>query len=64
MITRGTIVAVSDDSFIVELQDTGFCNKVMAYENFITLTKIFEETFEKPLTKGEKSDKFYTVIST
>ena len=43
MITRGKIVAVSDDSFIVELQDTGFCNKVMAYENFITLTKIFEE---------------------
>lgn len=43
ILVRGNIVAVSDDAFIVELQDVGFCNRVMKYENYLKIIEIFNE---------------------
>ena len=43
ILVRGKIVAVSDDAFIVELQDIGFCNRVMQYENYVKIIEIFNE---------------------
>ncbi|MGM9969705.1 MAG: DNA polymerase III subunit gamma/tau [Anaeroplasma sp.] len=43
ILVRGKIVAVSDDAFIVELQDVGFCNRVMQYENYVKIMEIFNE---------------------
>ena len=43
MLVRGKIVAVSDTSFIVELMDLGFCNRVMAYENYVKVMEVFNE---------------------
>ena len=43
IMVNGNIVAVSDDSFIVELQDEGFCNRVMKYENYVKIIEIFNE---------------------
>ena len=40
---NGNIVAASDDAFIVELQDVGFCNRVMLYENYVKIIEIFNE---------------------
>jgi DNA polymerase-3 subunit gamma/tau len=40
---NGEIVAVSDDTFVVELQDVGFCNRVMKYENYLKIIEIFNE---------------------
>lgn len=40
---NGEIVAVSDDTFVVELQDVGFCNRVMKYENYLRIIEIFNE---------------------
>lgn len=43
ILIRGNIVAVSDDAFIVELQDLGFCNRVMAYENYLKIIETFND---------------------
>ena len=43
ILIRGNIVAVSNDAFIVELQDLGFCNRVMAYENYLRIIEEFNE---------------------
>ena len=43
ILVNGNIVAVSDDAFIVELQDVGFCNRVMRYENYVKIIEIFNE---------------------
>ena len=43
ILIRGNIVAVSDEAFIVELQDLGFCNRVMAYENYLKIIETFND---------------------
>ena len=43
ILVNGKIVAVSDDAFIVELADIGFCNRVMLYENYVKIIEIFNE---------------------
>ena len=43
ILINGKIVACSDDSFVVELRDAGFCNRVMQYENYIKIIEIFNE---------------------
>ena len=43
MLVRGTIVAVSDDAFIIELQDVGFCNRLMQYENYVKIMDVFKD---------------------
>ncbi|MBQ7641576.1 MAG: DNA polymerase III subunit gamma/tau [Acholeplasmatales bacterium] len=43
ILVRGKIVAVSDDAFIVELQDLGFCNRVMEYTNFQKIIEVFND---------------------
>jgi DNA polymerase-3 subunit gamma/tau len=43
ILIRGNIVAVSNDAFIVELQDVGFCNRVMAYENYLKIVEAFND---------------------
>ena len=43
MLIRGTICAVSDDSFLVALASTTFCNRVMKYECFQKAIEIFSE---------------------
>ena len=43
ILVRGKIVAVSDDAFIVELQDLSFCNRVMSYENYLKIIEVFNE---------------------
>ena len=44
ILIRGNIVAVSNDAFIVELQDVGFCNRVMAYENYLKIVEAFNDS--------------------
>ena len=43
MLVRGKIIAVSDNAFIVELKDVGFCNRLMSYENYVKIMEIFDE---------------------
>lgn len=43
ILVRGKIVAVSDDAFIVELQDLSFCNRVMSYENYLKIIEVFND---------------------
>ena len=43
ILVNGNIVAVSDDAFIVELADAGFCNRVMQYENYVKIIEILNE---------------------
>ena len=43
ILTNGKIIAASSDSFIVELQDVGFCNRVMSYENYQKIIEIFND---------------------
>ena len=43
MLARGKILAASDDAFIVELQDLGFCNRVMTYENYLKIIEVFSD---------------------
>lgn len=43
ILTNGKIIAASSDSFIVELQDIGFCNRVMSYENYQKIIEIFND---------------------
>lgn len=41
ILTRGKVVAVSNDAFIVVLADEGFCNRVMEYKNYLKIIEIF-----------------------
>ena len=43
MLTRGNIVAASNNSFIIELADSAFCNRIMNYENFVKIIEILTE---------------------
>ena len=43
ILVNGKIVAVSDKSFLVELADVSFCNRVMKYENYVKIMEIFNE---------------------
>ena len=43
MLLRGKVIAVSEKAFIVELSGSGFCNKLMKYENFVKIIEIFNE---------------------
>jgi len=36
-------MAASEDSFIVELKDTSFCNRAMQHENFVKIIEILNE---------------------
>ena len=41
ILVAGELVAVSDTAFIVVLQDLGFCNRLMSYENYVRMMEIF-----------------------
>ena len=43
ILVKGTIVAVSDDSFVIELKDVGFCNRLMSYENYVKIMDVFKD---------------------
>ena len=43
MLFNGNVVAASKEAFIVVLQDAGFCNKVMLYQNFTRIIEMFSE---------------------
>lgn len=43
LLCRGKVIAATSNSFIVSLQDQGFCKRVMQYENFIKIKEIFSE---------------------
>ncbi len=43
ILVNGKIVAVSDESFLVELADVSFCNRVMLYENYVKIIEILNE---------------------
>ena len=43
LLCRGKIIAATSNSFIVALQDQGFCKRVMQYENFVKIKEIFSE---------------------
>ncbi len=43
LLVRGKVIAVSDNAFIVELKDVGFCNRLMSYENYVKIIEIFSE---------------------
>ncbi len=40
ILVAGELVAVNEDSFIVVLQDVGFCNRLMSYESFVKIREI------------------------
>lgn len=41
MLIKGEVVAVSEEAFIVVLQDQGFCNRLMCYENYVKIMEVF-----------------------
>ena len=43
ILVNGKLIAASEDSFIVELKDVGFCNRAMQYENFVKIIEILNE---------------------
>ena len=43
MLFNGNVVAASKEAFIVVLQDTGFCNKVMLYQNYARIIEMFSD---------------------
>ena len=43
ILTRGKIIAASDDSILIELADAKFCNRLMEYETFVKVVEIFAE---------------------
>lgn len=43
ILVHGKICAASKTSFLVELKDLGFCNRVMKYEKFIKIMEIINE---------------------
>lgn len=42
ILVAGEIVAVNDNSFIVVLQDLGFCNRLMRYESYVRIMEMLE----------------------
>lgn len=42
ILVAGEIVAVNEDKMVVVLNDLGFCNRLMRYENFVKLIEIFD----------------------
>ena len=42
ILVAGEVVAVSDTSFIVVLQDLGYCNRLMSYENYVKIMEIVD----------------------
>ena len=43
IMTRGQILAVSDDSFLLGLADAKFCNRLMVYDTYVKIVEIFSE---------------------
>lgn len=43
IMTRGQILAVSDDAFLLGLADAKFCNRLMQYDTFVKIIEIFSE---------------------
>ena len=43
MLTRGKIIAVSDDKALIELADAKFCNRLMEYDTFVKVIEILRE---------------------
>lgn len=43
LLCRGKVIAATSSSFIVSLQDQGFCKRIMQYENFVKIKEIFSE---------------------
>ena len=43
ILTRGKIIAASEDSILIELADAKFCNRLMEYETFVKVIEIFSE---------------------
>ncbi len=43
ILVNGKLMAASEDSFIVELKDTSFCNRAMQHENFVKIIEILNE---------------------
>lgn len=43
ILIKGHLVAASEDAFIAELLDIGFCNRVMQYENYVKILEIFND---------------------
>ena len=39
----GEIVAVNDNKMVVVLNDLGFCNRLMRYENFVRIIEILDK---------------------
>lgn len=42
ILIAGEIVAVSESSFIVVLNDLGYCNRLMSYENYVKIMEIVD----------------------
>ena len=43
MLARGKVVAVSNKTVIVVLNDVSFCNRVMLYQNYLKIMEVFKE---------------------
>ena len=43
MLARGKVVAVSNKTVIVVLNDVSFCNRVMLYQNYLKIMEVFRE---------------------
>ena len=43
ILVRGKICAVSNDKFLVELADIGFCNRLMKYESYVKIMEVIGE---------------------
>ena len=43
ILVNGKLMAASEDSFIVELKDTSFCNRAMQHENFVKIIEILNQ---------------------
>ena len=43
ILVRGKICAASKDSFLIELADIGFCNRIMKYENYVKIMEVIGE---------------------
>lgn len=42
IMVAGDLVAVNENSFVVVLNDLGFCNRLMRYENYLKIMEIFD----------------------
>ena len=43
LLVRGKICAASNEAFIVELKDNGFCNKLMKYESYLKIIEVLND---------------------